>query len=83
MKLFTQILLIAGIVLFGALAAYYFVTPAHSLLHFFPGYDGTGTQPHVKHALAAAALAVGCGVVLWFSTGKEGSSATPPSEPAE
>ena len=58
-------------VLFLVLAVYYWMTPAGSLPHFLPGYQVGGTQTHVKHGLAALILAIGCGVVAWFSLGRK------------
>lgn len=69
-------------VVFVALAVYYFVTPAESLLHFLPGYEAGVTAHHSKHGLAALVLAAGCGVLLWFSTAKK-SGSTGSSEPKE
>lgn len=65
------------VVVFVALAVYYFVTPAQSLLHVMPGYEAGVSAPHTKHGLAALVLAAGCGLLLWFTTGKK------PSAPAE
>jgi len=68
--------------IFVALAVYYFVTPADSLMHFLPGYEAGVTDHHTKHALAALVLAAGCGLLIWFSTGKK--TETPESsEPEE
>ena len=59
---------------FIVLAVYYFVTPADSLISFMPGYQAGVTDHHVKHGLAALVLAAGCGLLLWFSTGKKSES---------
>ena len=67
---------------FVALAIYYFVTPADALLHFLPGYEAGVTSHHTKHALAALVLAVGCGLLIWFSTGKKAEKSDT-SEPEE
>lgn len=64
-------------VLFLALAVYYWVTPAQSLLHFMPGYEAGATQTHFKHGLAALILAIGCGVLVWFTTGKKPAASAP------
>jgi hypothetical protein len=63
--------LIALGVIFVGLAIYYWVTPAGSLPHFFPGYQSGSTHVHLKHGLAALILAVGCGILAWFSLGKK------------
>lgn len=66
------ILALLGIIfLIGAI--YYWVTPANALLSFLPGYDASSTHTHVKHGLAAFILALGCGVLAWFSMGKKSS----------
>jgi hypothetical protein len=67
---------------FVAVAVYYFVTPADALLHFMPGYQAGMTAAHTKHGLAALVLAVGCGLLLWFTTGKK-SKSDDTSEPEE
>lgn len=64
------------------LAVYYFATPADSLLQFLPGYEGGVTDHHYKHGLAALILAIGCGLLIWFSSGKK-SSPSDTSEPEE
>jgi amino acid permease len=81
MKVRTVVLGLLAVV-FLALAVYYVVTPADSLLHFMPGYQAGVTSTHVKHGLAAFVLAVGCGILLWFSTGKKSASADS-SDPEE
>ena len=82
MRLLLRVGLVVLAVIFAAVAAYYWVTPASSLLHFVPGYNAHDSAPHAKHAIAALALAAGCLLLLWFSTGKKTES-TPPSESAE
>lgn len=67
---------------FVALAVYYFLTPAGSLLHFMPGYEADVASPHVKHGLAALVLAAGCGLLIWFTSGKK-SEPNNSSEPEE
>lgn len=72
------LVVISGVlgVIFLCLAIYYWVTPAGSLPHSFPGYQAGSTHVHLKHGLAALILALGCGVLAWFSMGKKpGSSA--------
>lgn len=81
MKLRTVVLGLLAVA-FVALAVYYFVMPAGSLLHFLPGYEAGVADHHVKHGLAALVLAAGCGLLLWFSTGKK-SKLSSPSEPEE
>ena len=64
------LLSILGIVFLG-LAIYYWVTPAGSLPHSFPGYQAGSKHVHLKHGLAELLLALGCGVLAWFATGKK------------
>ena len=61
-------------VIFVGLAVYYAMTPAGSLPHLLPGYQAGSTHTHLKHALAAFILAVGCGLLIWFATGKKAAS---------
>ena len=72
-KMMVPILIIAGLI-FLALAIYYWVTPAGSLPHGFPGYEAGSAHKHLKHGLAALILAVGAGVWAWFSSGKKPTS---------
>ncbi len=71
---------VAGLVIlcliFLALAAYYRATPAGSLLTFMPGYEAGSGVVHTKHAIAALILAVGCGILVWFMSGKKKPTAT-------
>lgn len=70
-----KVLLILFVVLaigFLGLAIYYWVTPAGSLPHNFPGYEAGSTHVHLKHGLASLILAIGSGIVAWFSS--KGSS---------
>ncbi len=59
---------LAGVALV-ALAALYWIDPAHSLPSFLPGHDASSSEHHVKHGLAAMILGVGCFVFAWFQTG--------------
>lgn len=53
-----------------ALAIYYFVTPAGQLPHHLPGYIAGSTKKHTKHGLAALIVAIGFGLLAWFSSKK-------------
>lgn len=64
---------VLGLVFLG-LAVYYFMTPAKDLLSFMPGYAAGSSAVHTKHGLAALVLALGCGVMAWFSMGKKASA---------
>ena len=61
-------LLIAGAVVFVALAVVYFVTPANQLPSVFPGHSTTLTRHHTKHGLALLGLAVLALVGAWFTS---------------
>ena len=74
-KALVAILIILGIVFVG-LAIYYWTTPAGSLPHSFPGYQAGSPHKHMKHGLAAIILALGCGVLAWFMSGKQADSSS-------
>lgn len=42
---------------FAVIAVVYFVLPAGSLPSFFPGFEAGSARIHVKHAIAALAVA--------------------------
>lgn len=56
-------------------ALVYFVDPAKSLPSFFPGHEAGSSHTHVKHGIAALALAVGALVFAWFQTGPKSGRA--------
>ena len=62
--------LLAGL---AVVAALYFAEPAHSLPAFFPGHVGAGdaeaAHHHVKHGIAALAVALAAFAYAWFQTG--------------
>ncbi len=68
-----RLLFLAGIILgivFLAIGVIYFITPAASLPHFFPGYSlALGNHIHYKHALASVLLGLGAFVLAWFNSG--------------
>ena len=72
MKLLGWLAALLGIVLL-IIAGVYIVTPAHSLPHFFPGYDAHIARAHLKHAVASVCLAAACFAFAWFNTGKKSS----------
>jgi len=57
--------------LFLALAAFYWLTPAMSLPHYFPGYELGVRVVHVKHGIAAFIVALALFVVAWFASGEK------------
>jgi hypothetical protein len=63
---------LAGCVLL-AIAVLYFAVPAHSLPAFVPGHVGAGDPEaghhHVKHGIAALAVALAAFAYAWFATG--------------
>ena len=72
-KLITPALVILGL-LFVALAIYYWTVKAGSLPHWLPGYAAGSSTKHFKHGLAALILGIGCGILAWFSSGKQSTS---------
>jgi hypothetical protein len=68
MKPLTVLAILVGIA-FLAIAVVYATTEARSLPAIFPGHDPTIAAPHMKHAVAAVLLGLGCFVLAWFSTG--------------
>jgi hypothetical protein len=63
----TWVLVVVGFA-FVALGVYYFVTPAHALLSFVPGHQARSNLHHMKHGMAALALALAAWVGAWFTT---------------
>ena len=53
--------------LFAVIAVIYFLVPAGSLPSFFPGFEPGSARVHVKHGLAALALAIVLFAVGWFA----------------
>jgi hypothetical protein len=72
MKTLAWIVGVVGIILIG-ISIFYFITPAHSLPHFFPGYDATLAKAHYKHGIGALLLGFACLAFTWFNTGKKSS----------
>jgi uncharacterized membrane protein YdjX (TVP38/TMEM64 family) len=71
MKKYAVYLLVLLGLIFLALAIYYWVTPAGSLPHFFPGYSAGSAHKHLKHGIAAIVLAAAAWVLAWFWSGKK------------
>ena len=67
---------IVGLLLL-ALAALYAIDTASALPSFVPGHQAGSAHHHVKHAIAAALLGIGCLIFAWFQTGP----ATPGADP--
>jgi hypothetical protein len=68
--------LVLGVLLL-VVAVVYFVSTAHGLPGFFPGHVGAhsseASHHHVKHGIAALAVALGCFVFAWFQSGPAGA----------
>lgn len=60
--------LLAGLlgVVFLALAAVYWLTPAGSLPSFLPGFEVGSVHVHFKHALGSLILALALFAFAWF-----------------
>lgn len=73
----TVLLVVAGV---------YFAEPAHSLPSFFPGHVGTGgseyAHHHVKHGIAALAVALAAFAYAWFNTGPKAAARRAASQTA-
>jgi hypothetical protein len=68
-------LIILGVI-FAAVGAVYLARTAAQLPSFFPGHQAGYAHHHVKHALAAFALALVSWAGAWFSTGTRTRRAT-------
>ena len=51
---------------FAAIAITYWVLPAGSLPGFLPGFEAGSSHVHVKHGIAAAAVAVLLFALAWY-----------------
>jgi hypothetical protein len=51
---------------FAVVAVVYFFVPAGSLPSFFPGFEPGSTRLHVKHGIAALAVAIVLFGIGWF-----------------
>ncbi len=60
-------------ILFVISAVVYFMTPAESLPHFFPGFEAHVKLIHTKHGIGALLLGLACFAYTWFNTGKKSS----------
>ena len=71
-RLLASLAILVGVVLL-ALAVVYFAVPAGNLPWFIPGHEAGVAARHVKHGIAALALAVAAFVFAWFQTGPASS----------
>jgi hypothetical protein len=74
MKKTLPILFVVLGLVFLAIAIYYWTTKAGSLPSWVPGHQAGSTHVHLKHGLAALILAIGCGILAWFTSGKKSTS---------
>jgi hypothetical protein len=80
-KNFHRPALLAGLAgcLLLVIAALYFAEPAHSLPSFFPGHvapnDAEAGHHHLKHGIAAMAVALVTFAYAWFQTGPSAAGA--------
>ena len=51
---------------FAVVAVVYFFVPTGSLPSFFPGFEPGSTRLHVKHGVAALAVAIVLLGIAWF-----------------
>jgi len=51
---------------FAVVAVVYFALPAGSLPSFFPGFEPGSARVHVKHGVAALAVALVLFAIGWF-----------------
>jgi ABC-type antimicrobial peptide transport system permease subunit len=58
-------------VLLVVVAVMYWIIPAGSLPHFFPGFLAGSTLKHYKHGLASFIVALALFAYAWFQTGKK------------
>ena len=58
-------------ILFAALAAFYWMTPAGSLPGWMPGFIAGGTEIHIKHGIAALVIALAAFAYAWFGSAKK------------
>ena len=58
-------LVVLGLI-FVVIACVYWFVPAGSLPAFVPGFEAGSPRVHVKHCIAALAVAVVCFIVAWF-----------------
>ena len=52
---------------FAAIAIVYWTMPAGSLPGFLPGFEAGSALVHVKHSIAAAAVALVCFAFGWYT----------------
>jgi drug/metabolite transporter (DMT)-like permease len=70
---------VAGVVLL-VIAGVYIAEPAHSLPSWLPGHVGAGDAEyghhHIKHGIAALAVALAAFAYAWFNTGPKATAAS-------
>ncbi len=68
--LISTLVVVIGVLLL-VVAVIYWVSPAGSLPHFFPGFLAGSAQKHYKHGLASFIVALALFAYAWFQTGKK------------
>jgi hypothetical protein len=65
--------LIAGILglVFLALAAVYWLTPAGSLPSFLPGFEAGSLHTHVRHGFGSLIIALALIAFAWFESARQ------------
>ena len=58
-------LIVLGVI-FLVIACVYWLVPAGSLPGFVPGFEAGSARVHIKHGVAALAVAAACFIVAWF-----------------
>jgi hypothetical protein len=58
-------------------AIVYFIEPAKSLPGILPGHEAGSTHHHVKHGIAALAVALGAFALAWFQSGPRTTTDAP------
>jgi len=72
-------LIILGVV-FAVVGVIYEVRTAGHLPSFFPGHQAGSTTHHIKHGLAAFALALVAWIGAWFSIGRRSTTRAHPDD---
>jgi protein-S-isoprenylcysteine O-methyltransferase Ste14 len=72
-RLLIALAVVAGIALL-VVGGVYFAEPARSLPSFFPGHSADSSAHHIKHGIAAVAVAAALFVFAWFASGPRRAS---------
>jgi hypothetical protein len=69
-RLISWLAVLVGLALV-VIALMYWLEPAGSLPHFFPGFVEGARGRHLKHGLASFIVALGLFAYAWFQTGRK------------